>query len=363
MVKFLIWGIGGVSIRNYKIFKKMDWIQDIEVIGFVDNNSQKWGDKIDDLPIIAPSEISGTEYDYICIFSRYKNEITRQLVEELGISEGKIKNIFDPYIECLKARYASTEDAELKEVLERIEQADNLSVYYFTPAQDEHLYEAFFDEAADLHYILFEDKRLYLKRNYGFTIIKGKQYVKDIWYEQDLNSPHLYEEGEICVNDGDVLIDAGVCEGNFSLHNIDKVSKVYLIECDEDWMEALRHTFEPYKEKVVFCNKFLSDSDSEDMISLDTLLEGEPVQFIKMDIEGEELKALQGAERTLRSSKGLKCAICAYHRHGDEEKIKAVLQEYHMKTSTSKGYMLFLFDDAVLKEPELRRGIVRAIAV
>lgn len=107
---------------------------------------------------------------------------------------------------------------------------------------------------------------------------------------------------------------------------------------------------------MVFCNNFLSNIDSGNTISLDTLLNGENISFLKMDIEGEEINALYGAKETFKNSKGIKCAICSYHHHGHEEKIKEILQSYGMQVSTSKGYMLFLFDINVCKSPELRRG-------
>ena len=142
------------------------------------------------------------------------------------------------------------------------------------------------------------------------------------------------------------------------MHHIEKVKKVYLIECELDWIEALKATFEPYKEKVVFCDKYLSDKDSDTCITLNTLVQ-EPVDFLKMDIEGEEVNALRGADKVFVNSANIKCSICAYHRHGDEEKIKDILSRYGLETCTSKGYMLFIYDDEIWNNPELRRGIVR----
>lgn len=59
----------------------------------------------------------------------------------------------------------------------------------------------------------------------------------------------------------------------------------------------------------------------ERIINLNTLVT-EPVNFIKMDIEGAEVSALIGADKVFKNSKDIRCAICAYHRHGDEEKNK-----------------------------------------
>jgi hypothetical protein len=49
--------------------------------------------------------------------------------------------------------------------------------------------------------------------------------------------------------------------------------------------------------------------------TLDTLLEGEAATFIKMDIEGAELEALEGAAGQIRAHRPT-LAISAYHRQG-----------------------------------------------
>lgn len=301
------------------------------------------------------------DYDYITIWSwEYYDEIYHQMINEYHIPSDKIADIFSSYKQKLEEKYLETDDAELKEIVHSIQKDRWLNVYYFEPDRKEEQWnEVFFDEKAQLHYIYFEGKRMYLKRNFhGIEERNGKKYVGNMYGEQDANSPHKYEEKNVIVEQGDILVDAGVCEGNFSLHHIDKVSKVYLIECDKGWMEALRYTFEPYKDKVVFCEKFLSNTDSEQTIRLDTLVK-ESVDFIKMDIEGEEIRALEGGRGLLSNSEQVKCAICAYHRSGDEEKIKEILGEMGFETSPSKGYMLYLYDDNVLENPELRRGIIR----
>lgn len=51
-------------------------------------------------------------------------------------------------------------------------------------------------------------------------------------------------------------------------------------------------------------------------VALDDIAEDTTIGFIKMDIEGAELDALQGAKHTLKRDKPL-LAICVYHRQGD----------------------------------------------
>lgn len=67
------------------------------------------------------------------------------------------------------------------------------------------------------------------------------------------------------------------------------------------------------------------------LASLDEIVRDEKVSFIKMDIEGSELQALQGAERTIKRDKPL-CAISAYHKAGDQialiHYLKQLVPEY-----------------------------------
>ena len=176
--------------------------------------------------------------------------------------------------------------------------------------------------------------------------------------EQDPYSPHYYNKTGYEVREGDVVLEAGVAEGNFALSIIDKVSKVYLIECEPAWIEALQYTFAPYKDKVEIVSKYLSDSDENGNITIDSLLQGEKLNFIKMDIEGAELSALKGAKETVAKSDDLRCAICTYHRHGDEENIRNFLEENDMVCETSDRYMFFNNYDEEETEPEFRRGLI-----
>lgn len=360
MERYIIWGTGANATIFYYWLSGMDILKSCEILCFVDSDKKKQG-VFNGKPVIDPLDIQKYKFDYISIWStKYEKEIREQITKELSIPEGKIKDIFSAYKQLLCSKYDGSDDPEIQKVLDKVMHRQGLDVYYYDRVNDDkELKEAFYDANADLYYILFEEKRMYLKRNYGyFRVVNGKKYAGSMWGEQDPNSPHLYESGNVTVKQDDIILDAGACEGNFTLHNIDKIKKAYLVECEQEWVEALNYTFRPYRNKIQFCDKFLSDYDSDKTICIDTLVSG-IVDFIKMDIEGEELKALKGAKRVLRESNPLKCAICSYHRHDDEQKIKEILQSYGLETEVSKGYMLFVSDSYVQKYPELRRGIVR----
>lgn len=358
MKRYLIWGTGIRAEENFHRLSLVPLNEKVKIIGFIDNNPDKSNGVFHDIKIYQPTDIKKLRYDFIDIWVKNGYEEIRSQINRLGIPDIKIESVFQWFMQAIDNKYAGTHDEEIKSFLHIMKRQKGPNVYAYNPVKKDEIREVFFDERKHLYYTIFEGKRLYFAQSYKFSIINGKKYACDLWQEQDLNSPHLYEADGITVEDGDVLVDAGVCEGNFSLHNIDKVSKLYLIECNTDWLEALKATFEPYKDKVVLCNKFLSDRDTDQTITLNSLVK-EPVNFIKMDIEGEEINALKGAARVFANSTNIKCSICCYHKHGDEKKIRNILQEYGLITSTSKGYMLFLWDNEIWSNPELRRGIVR----
>ncbi len=129
-------------------------------------------------------------------------------------------------------------------------------------------------------------KRLYFRR--GSDPAKVASVYRGLLREQDAASPHCYRTDGFEVEEGDVLLDVGSAEGIFALDNIERVSRVILFETDEAWIGALRKTFEPWKDKVTIINKFASDTDGPDTVTVDTALQevnGGAV-FLKLDVEG-----------------------------------------------------------------------------
>jgi hypothetical protein len=163
------------------------------------------------------------------------------------------------------------------------------------------------------------------------------------------------------VSEGDVVVDAGVAEGNFALSVVEKVKKMYLFETDETWITTLEATFAPWKEKVVIVNKYVSDNDKENCITLDTFFGNEKIDFIKADIEGAEFQLLTGAKKILSRQIPMKIVLCTYHKHNDAEMFNRILMSNGFCTEFSKGYMIFLYElyDR-LEPPYLRRGLIRA---
>ena len=68
------------------------------------------------------------------------------------------------------------------------------------------------------------------------------------------------------------------------------------------------------------------DGDILEVDAIDNVLAGGRATFIKMDIEGAELDALKGAEKTIRAWRPL-LAICAYHKPEDRWYLRAYRRE------------------------------------
>lgn len=267
-------------------------------------------------------------------------------------------------IHKLESNYQTSDDPEIRQILENIKKQGYVLPYNQNFVKNHIVTEQnrpkiYYDADAGMYYVFLDNKRMYYPKGHSEGSVLGQ--VCFCYLEQDINSPHRYLDKTFQVSEGDIIIDAGVAEGNFALSVVEKAKKVYLVECEHEWVEALEKTFEPWKEKVVIVEKMLGNQDDDTHIMIDSFVEEGEVNFIKLDVEGAEIDSLKGASKVLENSKQVKCAICAYHRKNAEKDIRAFLEEKGFYTTTTKGYMFFKEDMDSWTDGELRRGIVRAV--
>lgn len=249
-----------------------------------------------------------------------------------------------------------------KDVLEYLRNNDiSIFPYAFPDEYKASAIEVLRDARNGLHYMLWEGKKLYYKD--ARRVSKAQQYFNSLRLEQDSRSPHRYLAGKFDVREGDIVVDVGAAEGNFSLSVIEKAGFVYLFETDPRWIAALEATFEPWREKVKIVRKFVADKTSEDSIALDDFFEeNQTINFIKADVEGAEAEVLRGASRILAMQERLRIAICTYHRQDDAAILDGILKEYGFTNSFSEGYMLYYYGRTnVVREPFLRKAVLRAV--
>lgn len=97
-------------------------------------------------------------------------------------------------------------------------------------------------------------------------------------------------------------------------------------------------------------NSRISDTGSEEIrvVALDDYLQSERVTFIALDIEGNELAALRGAERTIKGQKP-KLAISVYHKPEDIWEIPALIKDFnHEYELYLRHYNLIGMSEAIL---------------
>lgn len=176
-----------------------------------------------------------------------------------------------------------------------------------------------------------------------------------------------YTHGTVRVRPGDVVIDCGAHVGVFSRHALNRGARqVIAVEPDPTNVACLRENFreEIQSGRVVVMPVgvwsettrlnlsthddnsaahsfiFAGDHASDGLIEalpLDNIveqLELDRVDFIKMDIEGSERFALQGARRTLERFQP-RMAICVYHQPDDYEVVPTMVLAANRNYSVS----------------------------
>ena len=355
--KLLIWGTGAVA-RTFVQQYAVTYEKYFDIVGFI--NSNKEG-KFHGWEIYKPNRIHDLEWDKIllCTLSDLVQEEMLQYLDDIYVDRTKVdfyskRKGMNLLKEFVQDRYRDCEDKEIKEILEYLSEHE-LTVYNQYVPEESTIYQYYQDDEGD-PYVYIGNKRMYYPKE--IVDITKTPFRKNIFMEQTEYSPHRYIQENHEVHGGDVIVDAGVCEGNFSIQYVDIASKLHLIEMDKRWCRALEKTFAPWRNKVTIHNVALSKEDGRVERRLDTLIK-ENIDFLKMDIEGAEIDALLGAKELLERSNAI-CSICAYHRTYDEKYIRFILEAYGYTTKTSDGYMAFVWDKNWYDKLDFRRGIVYA---
>lgn len=175
--------------------------------------------------------------------------------------------------------------------------------------------------------------------------------------EYDISEKQYYPAGIICLNDKEVYVDCGVYDGGTILDFIAAVQGeyqwVYGFEADEICISRIQSYTKDVDHFELF-NFGVSDQEGEayysgnnqyagghiitqntdnsvvlKLNSLDNILMDKPYAptYIKMDIEGAEVDALNGARNIIQRHKP-KLAISVYHKPTDLWKIPLLIHEF-----------------------------------
>lgn len=355
MYKIILWGTGKIANRLIRLI-------DDEIMLVVDNDERKWETTWNGYIVKSPyclEEAIGS-FDKIVIASKSWREIREQIIHDFKIDASMIENMYYRQKAALLTYYENEGQSDKQKYLSFLKNHP-LDVFNdeFPEKYREMKPEVYFDPEKSLYYVYHNHKRMYFSSRFSDEE-QVKEYYCSLLIEQDAASPHRYQTENFYVSQHDVVLDIGVAEGNFALDVIDLVDKLYLVEADKEWIKALKYTFESYKDKVEIIDAIIGDGNEKN-IAIDFLAGNKKIDFIKMDIEGCESRALRGAKRTLEQN-DVKLDICVYHNVNDEEEIKSLLEEFGYHTETSQGYMVFVTEQFWKKEvicPKLVKGLIR----
>ena len=185
------------------------------------------------------------------------------------------------------------------------------------------------------------------------------------WMVHELTTQSEYESGEVVLNQGDTVLDCGAHIGLFTSYALQRgAGRVISVEPDPINAWCLRENLADEiaagqvtlieagvwdrKAKLTlwqpegnsgaksFVWAFKEGVSGLPVLPIDDIvadLELDTLDFVKMDIEGSERRALQGAKKTLERFKP-KMAICTYHQVDDIDVIPGIVTaaryDYHM---------------------------------
>ena len=174
------------------------------------------------------------------------------------------------------------------------------------------------------------------------AVLKGRITANQDYFKSVREDDQYYVEDVISLSDNESVIELGSNDGQTLINFLNKVngkfSKFYCFEPDKECIEKLTSIISSYQnidlvEKGAWnsTGKLSFSSDAEhgtskiadeyeasyciEVAAVDDIVD-DVVTFIKMDIEGAEIKALEGAQKLIRKYKPM-LAVCIYHRNED----------------------------------------------
>jgi FkbM family methyltransferase len=326
----IFFGAGVIGLFYLNYFKKN---KTFDQLYFCDNSEEKWGSFIGGIPVISFEELKSKYHNsYLIITSlSFYEEMLMQLKEHNLDS-----NLVDPLAH--------------KILVSDIGCYTQFNNYYEIVIKNITKFEEVFNTLSD-----DLSKQIFIDRiNYCISV--NSKYLIPL----KSNSPQYFEPDLINLSNNEVFIDGGAYIGDtveeFIIQTNGDFDGVYSFEPENTKHDEFLNKFSefkniellPYglwnKEGILRFNaqedyaSGLSELGNMDIevTSIDNVLkEGTGVTFIKMDIEGAELKALHGAATTIKKYKP-KLAICVYHKPLDIVEIPLFIKKL------VPGYKIYL---------------------
>jgi FkbM family methyltransferase len=302
----VLFGAGNNAFNAIKLLEK----RRNTILCLFDNDKNKWGNKISKYTIYPPDEIKNRTNKNTLFFissGSFQYEISKQLINNYGIKEENIFSFLSEYYEnnvYLRDKIIENVD-NIEKVIDLLE--DSESKNYFK----------------DSILLRYSQNPLYSKKN------------------PKMKNPYEYHN-KVILKEGFSIVDCGAFVGDTSEYFLEKLHNNCNLYCIEPFSDSYNILIknEKLKNKAKFYNCAISDEETfkymylfENNIpvsailsnnknnknkvrvkKLDNILKNEKrIDFIKMDIEGMEPKALLGAKKIIKTFKP-NMMISAYHR-------------------------------------------------
>lgn len=190
----------------------------------------------------------------------------------------------------------------------------------------------------------------------------------------DFGTQYFDVAGVVPTGDGEIFVDAGCYDGLSSVNAArwaaGNLKKVYAFEPDKNSLEICKknlksigceyelHNLATWDRRDVLCfevhenagygSKVSEVGESVNADSIDNILKGRPVTYIKLDVEGSELRTLHGAVKSIKRWRP-KLAISIYHKPEDIIEIPVFLEnlncgyEYYIRQYQSRKFETTLY--------------------
>lgn len=295
-----IWGSGESGLACYNYLKELNREK---IVGFIDNDPNKWGEIIvDNIICEKPEKVLHGNHYKVLIGSLYYDDIKQQMLS-LGFDTKSIEADVLPLIRLL-GKYSKEE---------------TYLIYEKYSGKYRQVYTYLNDE---------ESKETY------YQIFKSYLELKEMKCLDSQESQYFDSELINLISE-EVFLDCGSYDGDtlqdFLKYSNQDYKKYIAIEADAENYSKLIEKIKSNKKIKSYNNSvwnknevlyFQSDSTASKItksgktkvnaITIDGLDEASEITFIKMDIEGAEYNALIGASKTIKKNSPI-LAICIYH--------------------------------------------------
>lgn len=319
--EIIIFGAGIGGRQTYELLKSKGLAEKIRA--FSDNHQEKIGFYYMGCPVIAPDEIiQKYSLALILVSSTAFNIILEQLIE-MGIDR---RNIY----------YFQPAGISL-------EQKHDMSFIRQNIQKFEFIYQLLQDEESRLIFRCLLNYRItkstkWLDRLNGVIQNEDKQY-----FDRRILDEYVFEDG---------FVDAGAYTGDtldsFYKHFPQWKGNYYCLEASDEIYRQLNKKIKQMPLRKIYaykyavwseigklrfdsnsCGKGSRISDEGELVNcapLDELLSDRNIDFIKMDIEGAEKRALMGARQLICRNHPI-LAVCIYHKPEDFFEIPMVIED------------------------------------